>query len=365
MSLEAREFMPENTVDRPPSFVPELATPSDRFTGLPPRPELTIEKSKEFIIEDELLGGVFSPSFSSDPRSADILIRKVHLFDQEKDVIKPFLRWMIAGRVNNPYLVLSSSDRPTGREADCLGTEEVRDPTTGMEDPRRAVKIKAQEGASFIRGVRATPGGDDRVERMLQILRQGKISGPSQHLQRNEDIRLLHELDAALGLSRMMFRGSRSEGDEKNYRWIENASETGKKAREGTASIVDKLVEQEAKDPEKPLLDYEVLDEGEGVDRRVRIIRRVRFPLNLKKPRSGFERSRIDLSLAKEGLNAEEKDGYEILALAAHYLSDPIIRMAIESTYKQDIPRVKADDAKGYVRIVIERLKKAFLMDIE
>lgn len=356
--------MTESTANRP-------AAPEDRFTGLPMRPELGVEKAKEFIVEDELLGGVFGPDFSSDVGSAEKLIGLVHAFDREREVIKPFLRWMIAGRVNNPYLILTNSDRPTGREADSIGIFEVFDPNTGVEDPRRAVKIKAQEGASFIRSVKATPGGDRRVERMLQILRQGKISTPSQHQQRIEDLRLLHELDSALGFSRMMFQFSHSEGEEESYTWIVEASDTGKRYREGTAGIVDDLVKKEAMDPEKPLIDYEVIDEGEDLNRKVRVVRRVKLPQNLKNPRPGFERKRIDLELAKEGLSAEELEGYEILALAAYYLTDPLIRAAIESSYKLEIPKInvetldKTNPRKAKVRVVVDRLKKAFLLDIE
>jgi len=362
--------MTESIASRP-SIVQGSAVPEDRFTGLPQRPELSVEMPKEFIIEDELLGGVFSPDFSSDVSSAEKLIGLVHSFDQERDIIKPFLRWMIAGRVNNPYLILANSDRPIGREADTLGTDQIKDPETGMEDPKRAVRIKAMEGAYFIRSVKASPGGDAKIERMFQILRQGKISTPSQYQQRIEDLRILRELDSALGLSRMMFQSARSEGEEKNYRVIENASEVGKRFREGTSGIVDDLVKKEAKDPEKPLIDYEVIDEGDGLNRKIRVIRRVRLPQNLKSPRPGFERKRIDLELAKEGLSSEERDGYEILALAAHYLTDPLIRTAIESSYKLEIPKIKTENLdhsnprKAKVRVVVDGLKKAFLLDIE
>ncbi len=362
--------MTEDIAERRPNPAADLVSPADRFAGLPQRPESSVEKPREIVFRDELLGGVFNPPFSASPQAAEFLTGSVHRLDNERDIIKPFLRWMVAGRVNNPYLVVTNSDRPTGREADLLGTVDFEGRL--IEDPRLAVKVKAGEGVAFLKRVRNFPGGEARAERILQILRQGKISGPNQEHQRIEDIRLLHELDTALGFSSALFKGGRSQGtkEEKNYQFVQNSSDAGRRYRDDTGKIVDDLVRAEAKDPDKPLIDYEVLDEGEGVNRKVRIIRTVRFPAGISKPRHGEILGKIDLDLAKENLSAEEREGYEVMALAAHYLTDPLIRTALEATYKLDDPKVKVVDAKerekspGSIRLIMKRIRNAFLNDI-
>ncbi len=361
--------MTEDIAEHRPNIDSTLASPANRFTGLPQRPESSVEKLRDVVFRDELLGGVFSPPFSTSPQAAEFLTGSVHRLDGDRDIIKPFLRWMVAGRVNNPYLVLTNSDRPTGREADLLGT---LDPEGRLiEDPRQAVKVKAGEGVAFLKRMRSFPGGQQRAERTLQILRQGKISGPNQDHQRVEDIRLLHELDSALGFSSVMFKGGRSQGtkEEKNYRFVQNSSDVGRRYREDTGKIVDDLVRSEARDPEKPLIDYEVLDEGEGIDRKVRIIRTVRFPAGTSRPRQGESQKKIDLDLAKEGLSAEEREGYEVMALAAHYLTDPLIRTALEATYRLDDPRVRVVNSEergkspGSIRMIMKRIRDTFLLN--
>ena len=309
-------FMTEEITEQRPLSKVEKALLVGR--SVPPRAETRVEKPSPLILEDELLGGFFLPPFSSSPEMANFLTWQV----LDRKNIRPFLASVIAGRVNNPYLLLADNDRPSCREADYVGIE---------TDPEAVVRKIAARGEEAIERLKSSTDGEHRIQRLFKILKDGQINTIRGNHQRRQDIELLKELDILLGVNRI---------DLGNI----NSSGLGKMYRDGTYVLVDKTIRREATDPETPLIDYRVIDEGENSDRRIRIIRTIRLPKTLKNtPRKELLDSlgqriikREDLYETLKNLTDAERLGYELMGLASYYLGDPLIRYALEESYRDN-----------------------------
>lgn len=299
MSLERTNYMSEITSDRP-SFIPKPEAFGGGGGSLPPIESK--ERPGWFVIEDIVLGGVIASPFANNERQAARLTAKFNTETGEYQ--DPLLRWIIGGRVNNPFLALGFGDRATGEEARRIG-----EANTSQE----AVILEANDGVGIANTILKTPEGENKLLRLRQVLKNGSIalSGP----QRAQDVQLIQLGSEVLGRKKAEAKANLKPGAET--------------FRDETQRMVNDLREKHRTQPTKPIIEYvPVLNDDTG--EIIEIKRRVWLPDNFKNPRKeGYIDKREDLDEAQKGLTAEQKAGYELKALLEYYLGDPLIRLAL------------------------------------
>lgn len=338
MSLEAITFMSEATVDRPPSLASESAAPADRSTGLPPRPgdELHVQNEllkPPIVLKNRLLGGIFLPEYYADLGYMDGIVHRV---DKDRKIIRPFLASVIAGRVNNPYLLIEPTDTaiPSCREADDVGA---------LALPMDVVRKRGIKGAEVIASWYARPGGQEDVGRLLRIFADKKISARMLSRQRIKDIGLIRQAGALLGVDKARLDSTGNGNGSTEAYTPRNV--LGESYQEGTYAIVDRLIREHGADDDHPLIQYEAsIDESTGKETVV-VDRTITFPSWVAEPRQELKEGttealikKINIESALSQLTDAQRQGYEFYADVMYFLGDPLIRTALNPPSKH--PRV-------------------------
>lgn len=282
------------------------------------------------VFKDRLMGGIFLPEFYEDLGYMDGIVHRV---DRDRKIIRPFLASVIAGRVNNPFLLAGPTNeaRPSCREADEVGLE---------SSPIRVVAKRGQLVADVLDSWYARPGGLEDVGRLLRILADKKISARMLSRQRIKDISLIRQAEAILGIDKARLgKGDNIDGDKKTYTPI---NELGERYREGTYAIVDRLIREHGSDADHPLIQYEAsIDDSAGeeavvVDRTITLpswVAELRQELNEGTGKALIHKLDIDEALAR--VTGSQRQGYNFYADVMYFLGDPLVRTALNPPSKQ------------------------------
>jgi hypothetical protein len=342
-----------------------------RFAGaeasaLTPRPGEAHVQSETLkppiVIRDRLLGGVFLPDFYEDLGYMDGII---HGLDKDRKLIRPFLASVVAGRINNPFLLIEPTDSamPSCREADDVGVE---------WDPVHVVRKRGIRGAEVLDTWYTRPGGQEDVERLLRIFADKKISSRMLSRQRIKDVALIREAGAMLGIEKARLgKGDNINGDPNTYTPI---NILGERYREGTYAIVDRFIREHGSDDEHPIIQYEAdINDSNGqetvvVDRTITLpswVADSRRELGEESDRPKIHKVNIESALSQ--LTNAQREGYAFYADVMYFLGDPLIRTALNppprrvdktGPYKwgsrfpriEDIARLPRDTVLGLIR---------------
>ncbi len=282
------------------------------------------------VFKDRLLGGIFLPDFYEDLGYMDGIVHRV---DKDRKIIRPFLASVIAGRVNNPFLLAGPTNeaRPSCREADEVGVE---------SHPVRVVAKRGQIAADALDSWYARPGGQEDVGRLLRILADKKISARMLSRQRIKDISLIRQAEAMLGIDKARLgKGDNIDGDKETYTPV---NELGERYREGTYAIVDRLIREHGSDTDHPLIQYEASIEDSSGEETVIVDRTITLPAWVAEPRQelseGTEKAlihKLDIDEVLARVTDSQRQGYNFYADVMYLLGDPLVRTALNPPPKQ------------------------------